>query len=57
MMIYLINQLIKKLLLDLLNYATKPDLKDAAGADTSTFAKTTDLASFKSDFDRPDIDK
>ena len=36
----------------LFNYATKPDLKSAAGVDTSNFAKKVDLASLK-----PDISK
>ena len=39
------------------NYATKTDLKNAAGVDTSSFSKKTDLASFKSDADKLDIDK
>ena len=39
------------------NYATKTDLKNAAGVDTSSFSKKTDLASFKSDVDKLDIDK
>ena len=38
--------------LDLSNYATKADLKNATGADTSDFAKNTDLANLKSDVDR-----
>ena len=43
--------------LDLSNYATKRDLKNATGADTSFFAKKTDLAHSKSDVDKLDIDK
>ena len=43
--------------LDLSNYATKRDLKNATGADTSFFAKKTDLANSKSDVDKLDIDK
>ena len=43
--------------LDLSNYATKADLKNAAGADTSKFAKKDDLASLKSDVDELDINK
>ena len=35
--------------LDLSNYATKSDFKNATGADTSDFAKKIDLASLKSD--------
>ena len=42
---------------DLSNYATKADLKNATGADTSEFAKKTDLASLKSDVDKLDIAK
>ena len=38
--------------LDLSNYATKANLKNAAGADTSDFAKKTNLANLK-----PDVDK
>ena len=37
---------------DLSNYATKVDLKNAAGVHTSTFAKTIDLANYKSDVDK-----
>ena len=33
-----------KVELDLPNYATKADLKNVAGVDTSIFAKKTDLA-------------
>ena len=33
---------------DLYNYATKSDLKNATGVDTSKFAKKFDLASLKS---------
>ena len=43
--------------LDLTNYATKADLKNAAGVDTSKFAKKVDLASVKSNVDKLDIDK
>ena len=43
--------------LDLSNYATKKDLKNAAGADTSKFAEKVDLASLKSTVDKLDIDK
>ena len=39
------------------NYATKADLKNATGTDTSDFAKNTDLANIKSDVDNIDIDK
>ena len=37
-----------KVELDLFNYATKADLKNATGVDTSKFAKKVDLASSKS---------
>ena len=43
--------------LDLSNYATKADLKNAAGVDTSDFAKKTVLANLKSYLDKLDIDK
>ena len=37
--------------LDLSNYATKADLKNAIDVDTSNVAKWTDLANLKSDVD------
>ena len=37
-----------KVELDLCNYATKPDLKNATGVDTSKFAKKVDLANLRS---------
>ena len=40
-----------KVKLDLSNYPTKTDLKNATGDDTSEFSKRTDLASLKSDVD------
>ena len=43
--------------LDFPNYATKTDLKNATGDDTSSFAKYVDLANLKSDVDKLDIDK
>ena len=43
--------------LNLSNYATKADFKNATGVDTSDFAKKTDLANLKSDVDKLDIDK
>ena len=46
-----------KVELDFSNYATKPDLKNAAGVDTSHFAKKTDVANLKSDVDKLDIGK
>ena len=46
-----------KVKLDLSNYATKTDLQNAEGVDTSAFAKKTDLANTKYDVDKLDIDK
>ena len=46
-----------KVELDLSNYATKADLKNATGVDTSKFAKKIDLANLKSNVDKLDIDK
>ena len=39
------------------NYATKADLKNATGVNTSDFAKKTEWANLKSDVDKLDIDK
>ena len=39
------------------NYATKADLNNATGVDTSKFAKKVDLASLKSNVEKLDIDK
>ena len=46
-----------KVELYLYNYVTKTDLKNAAGADTSKFAKKVDLASLKSIIEKTDIGK
>ena len=46
-----------KVELDLRNYASKTDLKDATGIDPSSFAKKVDLAHLKSNVDKLDIDK
>ena len=46
-----------KIELNVSNYATKSDLKNATGVDTSKFAKKVDLASLKSFIDKLDIDK
>ena len=46
-----------KIELDLSNYATKTDLKNATGVDTSSVAKKVDLANLKSNVDKLDIDK
>ena len=41
---------------DLSNHATRTDIKNATGIDTSSFAKKVDLASLKSDVDKLHID-
>ena len=46
-----------KVYLDLLNQATKADLKNRTGVDTSKLAKKVDLASLKSNVDKLDIYK
>ena len=46
-----------KVQLDLSNYATKADLKDAAGAYILKFNKKVDLANLKSNVGKLDIDK
>ena len=45
-----------KIELDLSNYATKTNLKNATGVDTSSFPRKTDLANLKSDVDKLHID-
>ena len=47
---------IVKVELDLSNYATKADLKNATGIDTSKFAVKVDLANLKFNVDKLDID-
>ena len=42
---------------DLSNYATKFDLKNATGIDTSGFALKPNLASLKAEVDKIDVDK
>ena len=42
---------------DLSNYATKSDLKNATGIDTSKLAVKSDLVSLKAEVDKLDIDK
>ena len=42
---------------DFSNYATKADLKNATGIDTSERAAKSDLASLKAEIDKLDIDK
>ena len=42
---------------DLSNHATKVDLKNATGINTSKFANKVDLANLNSDVDKLDIDK
>ena len=46
-----------KVELDLSNYATKADLKTAAGVDTSRFARKVDLANLRSNVEKLDFDK
>ena len=46
-----------KVEIDLLNYATKTEVKNATGIDTSSFAKKVDSADLKSNADNLDIDK
>ena len=46
-----------KVKLDLPNYATKADLKNAINVDTSQFVKKADFATLKSDIDKLDISK
>ena len=46
-----------KVELDMSNYSTKVDLKNATGVNTSKFAKKLDLASLKSNVEKFDIDK
>ena len=41
-----------KIELDLSNYATKADFKNATGIDRSKFAKNVDLADLKSNVDK-----
>ena len=48
---------IVKVELYLSNYATKADLKNATGVDTSKFAKKVDLANLKSNVDKLVIDE
>ena len=46
-----------KVELNLRNYATKTDLKNGKGVDTSIFAKKVEVANLKSYVDKLDIDK
>ena len=46
-----------KVKVDLSNYATKTDLKNATHVDTSSFAMKTNLASLKTEVDKLDIEK
>ena len=43
--------------IDVSNYETKSDLKNATGVDTSVFAKKVDLVNLKSEVDKLNIDK
>ena len=47
----------KRVQLDLSNYATKTDLKNATGVDASSFAKKIDLVNLKCSVYKLDIDK
>ena len=47
----------EKAALDLPNYATKADLKNVTGVDTSKFAKKFYSANLKSNVDKIDFDK
>ena len=42
---------------DLSNYATKLDLKNAVGVDTTRLAAKSDLASLKAEIDKIDVGK
>ena len=44
-------------IVDLSNYATKTDLKKKSYVDVSSFALKSNLASLKTEVDKPDIDK
>ena len=46
-----------EVVLDLSNYATKSDLKNATGVDISQFAEKGDLANLKLEADKSGIDK
>ena len=46
-----------KVKLDLVNYATKTDLKNITHADVSSFARKTNLAALKTEVDKIDTDK
>ena len=46
-----------KLKLDLVNYATKTDLKNITHVDVSSFASKTNLAALKTEVDKLDTDK
>ena len=46
-----------KVELDLFNYATKTDLKNATGIDTLSFTWKVDVARLKSNVDKLDINK
>ena len=46
-----------KVELDLSNYATKTDLKNATHVDVSSFTSKTNLASLKNEVDKIDADK
>ena len=46
-----------KVKLDLVNYATKTDLRNITHVDVSSFASKTNLAALKTELDKIDADK
>ena len=46
-----------KVQLDLINYATKDDVKNITHVDVSSYASKTNLAALKSEVDKIDVDK
>ena len=46
-----------KVKIDLINYATKTDIKNVSHVDASSFALKTNLANLKTEVDKLDIDK
>ena len=56
-MVLLEKTLSNNVKVNLSNYATKVNLKDATGIDTSNFALKSNLATLKTEVDKLDIDK
>ena len=50
-------KVLKEILADLSNYATKANIKNISHVDTSSFALKTNLGSLKTEVDKLDIDK